>query len=182
MISQFVNILKYGFDGITLIYHRGHFIGFDKPVIDRFAELYPGVNPRLLPFKDERLHGVWCEFMNEFMRKLREAVGAEVKINVITDYSLETSKHLGLDVKYWAENGLIDSASQADMETFEDLEGCMDDKNPELIDLEKYKYQLSQKTVVKRKFGKNVEKVCQHIPEYKKLKTLYGIEVYHVLI
>ena len=181
VINQFVNVLKYGFDGITLIYHRGHFVGFDKPVIDRFAELYPGVNPRLLPFKDERLHGVWCEFMNEFMQKLRTAVGADVKINVITDYSLETSKHLGLDVKYWAENGLIDSVAQADMETFEDLEGCMDDKNPEFIDLEKYKYQLSQRTVVKRKFGKNVEKVCQHIPEDKNLKTLYGVEVYHVL-
>ncbi|MBR5586525.1 MAG: hypothetical protein IKW02_01050 [Clostridia bacterium] len=181
VINQFKNVVKHGFDGITLIWHRGHFIGFDKPVLDRFAELYPGVDPRTLPIKDERLHGVWCEFMNEFMRKLREAMGKDIKINTINDYSLETSKHLGLDVEHWAKNGYVDSVCQADMETFEDLEDCMDDNNRGLIDLEKYKYQLTQKTVVRRKFGKNVEKVCAHIPEYKNLKTLYGVEVYHVL-
>lgn len=180
VITQFVNMVKYGFDGITLIYHRGLHIGFDKPVLDRFGELYPNVDPHLLPFSDERLHSVWCEFMNEFMVKLRKAVGNETKINVITDYSLKTSKHLGLDVEFWAKNGLIDSVSQADMEIFEDLEGCMDDNNPALIDIEKYEYQLTQKNVVKRNFCKNVDKVCQYIPEYENLKS-YGVDVFHVL-
>jgi len=181
VINNFVNILKYGFDGITLIFHRGIEIAFEQPVIDRFRELYPGVDPCTLPFADERLHGVWCEFMNKFMTKLRTAVGKNIKINTITSYGLETSKHIGLDVEYWAKNGLIDSASQADMEIFENLEGCMNDENPEFIDLEKYKKELTQRHVVTRKFGCNVEKICENIPEYRKLKELYGIETYHVL-
>ncbi len=181
VISNFVNMLKYGFDGITLIMHRGIHIGFDQPVIDRFKELYPDVDPCTLPFSDERLHGVWCEFMNKFMRKLRNAVGKDIRINTITDYGMTTSKHLGLDVEYWAKNGLIDSAAHADMEIFENLEGCMSDDNPGLIDLEKYKKELTERHVVTRKFGCNVDKVCENIPAFEKLRELYGIDVYHVL-
>lgn len=181
VIGNFVNMLKYGFDGITLICHRGMHIGFEKPVLERFRELYPDVDPCVLPFSDERLHGVWCEFMNKFMTKLRAAVGKDIKINTITDYGLATSKHLGLDVEYWAKHGLIDSASQADMETFENLDGCMSDDNPSLIDLEKYREVLTERHIVTRKFGCNVDKICENIPAFKKLRELYGIQTYHVL-
>lgn len=178
--EKFVDMVKLGFDGISLIYHRGIHIGFDKPVIDRFKKLYPDIDPHCLPASDPRLHGVWCEFMNEFMSKLRKAVG-NVKINVITDFSLETSKNFGSDVEYWAKNGLVDSVSQAGMETFEVLDGCMDDNHHGFIDLEKYKKALAERTVVKRHYGTDMEKVCKHIPEFNRLKALYGIEVYSTL-
>lgn len=181
VIKQFTDALKYGFNGISLIYHRGVHIGFEQPVIDRFLELYPDIDPYRLPISDSRLYGVWCSFMNEFMHKLRKAVGDDIKINVIANYSLKANKNLGLDLEYWAKNGLIDSASQADMEIYEDLSGCMSDENQEYIDLGKYQNALLKRTVLKRNFGTNIDKVCKNIPEYEKLKELYGIDVYHVL-
>ena len=185
VIDHMIRMVKMGFEGVSMIFHRGMHIGFEQPVIDRFAKLYPGVNPCLLPITDQRLHGVWCEFMTDFMRRVRRSLDIvsqeHIGINVITDYGLETSKNLGLDVECWAREGLIDSASQGDMETFEDLTDCMDDSNPEVIDLEKYKKRLEDSPVIKRNFCTNVKKVCQHMPEYLKLEELYGIKVYHVL-
>ena len=177
-------MLGYGFDGITLIYHRGLYIAFDEPVIERFHELYPDIDPHTLPMSDERLNGVWCEFMNTFMQKLRTAVDAvsdkHIKINITADYSLATSKHLGLDITTWAENGWIDSVAQADMETVELLDGCMSNENPNLIDLDKYRKVLSERAIIKRNYGTNMEKVCVHIPEYRQLER-FGVDVFHVL-
>ena len=179
VIESLKNAVNYGFDGVTLIYHRGLHIAFEKPVVERFKKLYPDIDPCVLPFKDERLHNVLCSFMNEFMQKLRNALGNK-KINVILDYSLETSKYLGLDAEYWAKNGLVDKVSQGDMETFEDLEGLMQDENPEYIDLDKYNKALCERTVVKRSFATNVPKVLENIPKYQKLKE-YGVDVYCVI-
>jgi len=181
VIEQFVRAVKFGFDGVSLIFHRGTHIGFEQPVLDRFRALYPNIDPCRLPIADERLHGVWCEFMNVFMRRLRSALGDKIKINVITYYDLQTSKHVGLDVAYWAANGLIDSASQADMETVEELDGCMSEEDPGLIDLEKYRKELAQRIILRRHWGTNVDKVCAHIREYAQLKERYGIDVYHTL-
>lgn len=184
VIKTFTDMLGYGFDGITLIYHRGLYIAFDEPVIERFHELYPDIDPHTLPMSDERLNGVWCEFMNTFMQKLRTAVDAvsdkHIKINITADYSLATSKHLGLDIATWAENGWIDSVAQADMETVELLDGCMSDENPNLIDLDKYRKVLSERAIIKRNYGTNMEKVCVHIPEYRQLER-FGVDVFHVL-
>ena len=184
-INAFVNMLPYGYDGITLILHRGNFVGFEEPVLQRFRELYPEVDPCRLPISDPRLYGVFCEFMNQFMTKLRKAMDANsqrhIKINVITDYGLETAKYIGLDVEYWAKQGLIDSVAQCDMEVFEDLTDCMDNANPELIDMDKYKREVAKRQVLCRNFGTDVAKVCAHIPEYAALKEKYGVEVYHVL-
>lgn len=181
VIGNLVDAVKYGFDGVSLIYHRGMHIGFDQPVLDRFRQLYPDVDPFRLPFSDPRLHNVWCEFMNTFMRKLRNALGEGIKINTITNYGLESSKNIGLDVAYWAANGLIDSASQADMETCEELYDCMSEEEPGLIDLDKYCKAIEERTVVTRYYLTNVDKICDHMHEYTSLKTLYGIDVYHVL-
>jgi hypothetical protein len=133
MVSQLVGFMDYGFDGVSLIFHRGAHIGFEEPVIRRFAELYPDVDPFVLPAADERLNGVWSDFMTTFMRKLRNALDAasdrHLKINVITDYTPATSKLFGLDVERWAKEHLIDQVLQTIMETFEDLDGCLNQLN-----------------------------------------------------
>lgn len=178
VLNQLKRDVSYGFDGVSMIFHRGVHIGFDQPVVERFKERYPDMDPYVLPFSDPRLHQIWCEFMTEFMRKVRQAFPLDVSINVIVDYGLETAKYMGLDVEQWAKEGLIDSVSQSDMETFEDLEGCMDG---DVIDLERYRSKLQEQPILKRRYGTNVDKVCDHIPEYKKLEEKYGVKVYHVL-
>ena len=185
VISNLCKMLEFGFDGVSLFYHRGIHIGFEEPVIKRFQEKYPNIDPYILPVDDARLHNIWCDFMNEFMQKLRHRIDKKMqhptKINVIVDYSLKTSKNLGLDVEHWVRNGLVDSVSQADMETYEDLSGCMSDENPQVIDMMKYQEQLLERPIIRRRFATDVEKVCRHIPEYQNLSETYGVEVYHVL-
>ena len=180
VVKQLSDAVKLGFDGVSLLFHRGMFVGFEAPVLERFRQLYPHIDPHRLPFADPRLHGVWCEFMNQFMHKLRNTLGKDTKINAVTGYGLQNSKNIGLDVEYWVKNGLVDSVSQADMEIYENLADCMSDDNPAYIDLEKYQKDLEEKTVVCRAFGTNLEKVLTHMPEYLALKQ-YGVEVYHVL-
>lgn len=185
VIERFVEMLRYGFDGITLILHRGVCIGFEEPVLKRFKELYGDLNPLLLPMNDNRLNGVWCEFMNKFMYKLRKSLNENsdryIKINVITDYSLQTAKNIGFDLEYWSQNKLVDIVSQGDMEMYEDLTDCMDLSNPHYIDIKRYNNELRRRPIIKRNYATNIEKVCKHIPEFISLKEKYGTEVYNVI-
>lgn len=178
MINEIADNACGYFDGVTLIFTRGIHIAFEKPVIDRFNDLYPGVNPILLPASDKRLHGVWCEFMTAFMQKLRAKLGDDIKINVLTDYGLESAKNFGIDIERWAKLGLIDSVAQCNMEMFEELDDCMDG---EFIDLDKYKAKILEKPVLCRNFCTDPEKVCAHMPEYLEIEEKYGVKVYHTL-
>jgi len=185
VIGGMIEMIKQGFDGISMLYHRGMHIGFEKPVIDRFVKRYPNVDPFVLPVSDERLNGVWRDIMTEFMRKVKNTLEStfdrHIPINVITDYSLESSKNFGLDVEKWAEERLIDSASQADMETFEDLTDCMSDDNCEIIDMDKYKKRILDYPPIRRVFGTNVEYVCKNMKNYLALEEKYGVKIYNVL-
>ncbi len=185
VINRMVKMVQMGFPGISMIYHRGIHIGFEAPVLKRFHERYPDIDPHLLPVTDERLHAVWCEFMTGFMRRVRKKLDEisekHIEINVITDYGTATAKHFGIDVECWAKEGLIDSVSQGDMEIYEDLTDCMSDSDETLIDMGKYKKRLEEYLILRRNYATNVEKVCQHMPEYLRLEELYGIKVYHVL-
>lgn len=185
VLKRMIKMVKKGFQGVSMIFHRGIHIGFEEPVINIFKEKYPEIDPHTLPVTDERLHSVWCEIMTGFMRKVRETLDdlsdEHININVITEYGLQSSKNFGLDVETWAKEGLIDCVSQGDMEIYEDLADCMSDENPDLIDLDKYKKRMEDYQVLKRNFATNVDKVCKHIPEYLRLEERYGVKVYHVL-
>jgi hypothetical protein len=185
VIDYLTRLARLGYDGVTLIMHRGAHVGFEKPVLERFKKLYPAVDPLRLPVADPRLHGVWCNIMTEFVRGLRASLDAvsdkRLTINVIGDYGLQSAKYLGLDFERWAKEGLIDSVCQADMETVEDLTDCMSDTEAGLIDWDKYKKQLNERQIIRRSFATDIDKVCKFIPEYKALKNKYGVEVYHVL-
>ena len=184
MIGWFKDVLQYGFDGVSLILHRGALLGFERPVAERFAKQYQGVAMEKLPMADPRLHGVWCGIMTEFIRKLRVQLdafaGKRVWINAITDFGLNTSKHCGFDVEQWAREGLIDSACQADIEVYENIDECMSHTEPGLIDMEKYRAVIANRPVIERTYS-NMEKVYRHLSEYKMLGEKYGIDTYHVL-
>lgn len=178
-IGALKDAVSYGFDGVSLIMHRGIMINFEEPVINRFKEKYPDTDPRLLPIKDPRLNGIWCEFMTEFMTKLRrelnEYAGKHIKINVITDFSPETAKHLGLDIETWAKNGLIDCICQDTMELYEDIDDCMDG---EFIDMEKYTAKRKVTETVRRFHGHDMEKLINGAKKYMEIAEKYNVKFY----
>lgn len=182
VIANMVKMAEMGFDGISMIFHRGIHIGYEQPVIDRFHELYPDVDPRRLPITDKRLNGVWCEFITNFMRRLRERMdshfGRHIELNAITAYSIEMARRVGLDLETWAREGLVDSISQGDMEVFEELDGCLGDDG--LIDLEKYSKAIEDRPVVRRSSG-HIEKTCLYIKEFIELEEKYGVKVFNIL-
>ena len=178
-ISALKEALKYGFDGVSLILHRGIMINFEAPVIDRFKEKYPDIDPCLLPIKDARLNGIWCEFMTEFMKKLRkeldEYANRHVKINIITDFNPETAKHLGIDIETWAKNGLIDCICQDTMELYEDIDNCMDG---EFIDMEKYVEKRKRTETVRRFHGHDLNKLIDGAKAYMDIAEKYNVKFY----
>ena len=184
VIGNMVRMAELGFDGISMILHRGIHVAFEAPVLDRFAQLYPDVDPCTLPITDTRLNGVWCEFMTEFLRSLRAKLDAtfdrHVELNAITAYGIEIARRVGLDLETWAREGLVDSISQGDMELYEELDGCMSDEDANLIDLSKYSAVAQERAIVKRNYG-NPEKNCEFIHEFVRLEKTYGVKTYNVL-
>ena len=184
VIANMLRMVEMGFDGISMIMHRGVHIAFEQPVLDRFAELYPEIDPRQLPITDRRLNGVWCEFITGFLRRLRAKLDAafdkHIPVNAITAYSIEMARRVGLDLVTWAKEGLVDSISQGDMEIYEDLTDCMSDSDSSLIDLEKYSNRLKDCPVIRRSSG-HIEKTCEYIQEFLALEEAYGVKVYNIL-
>ena len=182
-IERLMKMLADGFDGLGLIFHRGVHVAFEQPVIDRVQQLY-GVDARRLPFADERLHTVLCEFMTQFMRELKAAVqavyGDNKKINVIVYYDAESSKNFGLDTQTWAKENLIDGVCQGLMTHFEELDNCLG--NDGLIDLEKFKKENAQRPVLCRMFSGNKQRVLQGTTGFMEICQAYGKQFYGSLL
>ena len=186
--DQLIEHLKLGYDGLTLFWHRGMYIGFDKPVIEWFRQKYPEINPCLLPMDDQKLYEVWEEFLIEFMRILHKKVQAleieqnrSISIHVIGGYSVREDMKLGINFVRWAEEGLIQEISQADMETKELLEGCMSDTNTGIIDLERYYKKARTQKIIYRTHGTDLEREINGMPGYLDIEKNTGVKVYHVL-
>lgn len=173
VIDRFCEMMRYDFDGVTLILHRGQHIGFEEPVVEQFSRLYPGIDPRRLPLSDERLTGVLTSFMTSFMRELRKALD-EVRegllINVITDYLPESSRSFGIDVAEWARLGLCDRVMQGIMETREEVSDCLDENG--LINLDLYEEKLKSEPIIKRFHDTSLERALDGSKKY--LNALSG--------
>lgn len=186
--DRLIEHLRLGYDGLTLFWHRGMHIGFDKPVIERFGLKYSEINPCLLPMDDPRLYEVWEEYLTEFMRLLHQKIknleaeeNRSISVHVIGGYSVREDRKLGLHFAAWAREGLIQEISQADMETKELLEGCMSDTNEGMIDLEKYRDKTETKRIIVRTHGTDLEREVNGMTEYLDIEKNTGAKVYHVL-
>ena len=186
--EQLIKHLKLGYDGLTLFWHRGMHIGFEKPVIERFKVKYPELDPCLLPMDDRRLYEIWDEFLTEFIRLLHEKVNAlenkedrKISIHVVGGYSVEEDRKLGINFSRWAQEGLIQEISQADMETKELLEGCMSDSNTGMIDLDRYYQKARTQKIIYRIHGTDLEREVNGMPGYLDIEKNTGVKVYHVL-
>jgi len=165
---------------VSLFYQRGVYIGFDEPVLERFAARYPGLDPHRLPIADERLNSIWCEIMTEFMQRLTLELDAYAKhhiaVNVIVGYSPVEIKWLGLDTGAWARAGLIDCICQDIMESFENLDDCLADDG--LIDLDKYRAVKRQRRVLDRYHDFDPEKQLAGLAEFRKEIEGTNVELY----
>lgn len=187
-IQTLLDAYQYGFDGVTLIWTRGIHIGFEQPVVDRVLENHPGIAPCTLPASDERLHCVWCEIFTIFMRKLRAALDDAAKkaarpspgINVDVFCDIRLGKHAGLDVENWVKEGLVTGVIQDNMVHFENLTDCMSDDNPALIDMDKYRLQLGQRVILRRRHGNEVAANLMAIAPFAALRQ-HGVDVFHAM-
>lgn len=173
MIEMYREHMKYGFDGVTMIFMRGLHLAFEPPVIERFSELYPDVDPFTLPMADERLNGVWCEFMTTFLREFREALPG-VRVNAVTGFSPDTARIVGLDVKTWVEEGLVDAIIQGHMEIYEDLDGCLCADGT--IDLDNYCKLIQKKQLIRRRHGNSFDLVMDGAKKYLEICNPYGVD------
>lgn len=183
VIENLINTVKLGFDGVSLIFHRGLLVGFEKPVIDRFNTLYPNVDPYILPANDKRLNGVWREIMTEFMRELRTALNNNFEkrpiVNVIVDYTPKTSFNYGLDINAWIKEDLIDGIGQGMMEVFEDLDGVLNKDGT--IDLGKYQEKINLQPITKRYHGQDLDKALNGAKEYLELTKGSSVKFYAMM-
>lgn len=180
VIGAFKEALSYGFDGVSLLYQRGIHIGFELPVLEAFYKRYPEIDAQRLPVADKRLNGIWREIMTDFMKRLTaeldEFAGRHIPINIITDYSPQTSYNYGLDIEEWSRLGIIDSICQDNMETFEELEGCM--KEDGMIDMNKYKEKMAVRPIVRRYHHNLLEKTVKGAKSYSEIAEKYDVEFF----
>jgi len=144
MIEMLLNDADSGCDAVTLIAHRGFpYVQYEKPVAERFYAMY-GEYPYELPLDEPRLHALHCQIMTEFMQKLRHALDErfgknKVEIHLRALYSVLDTDYLGLDVKRWAKEGLVDRIISYPNRHYEKYDGDIWQENKEYrIDLEKY--------------------------------------------
>ena len=180
VIDYLKKFIGYGYDGVSLFFHRGMHIAFEQPVLDEFARRYDGLDARLVPMDDARLKDVWCSFLTAFIRRLRDELdafaGRHVPINIITGYTPEISRRIGIDVEELAKAGLIDHICGDCMETYERLGGCLDENG--LIKMDVYTKALRKQAMVCRRFGESWELTKEGSLQYQAIADKYGIDYF----
>jgi hypothetical protein len=190
MVEHLAQGIRYGFDGVTLLFSRGMAGMFEQPVLERFAEKYgTDTDCRRLLLDDPRLTGIWSDIMTEFMRKLRkkldEAAAADGRpspgIFVTNCHAVADGLRQGVDVERWAKEGLITGVVQTNMTIWEDLSlpGILAQDG--LIDLEAYTRLANSEYVIKRTHGNDPHLTQAGLPEYRRLADTYGLRLFSEL-
>ena len=185
-IDKILNTMPDDWDGVSLFFHRGVHVALEQPVIDEVQARY-GVDARRVPYADERLHSVICEFTTQFIRDLKaelvkkatKANHSEYKINVVTMFDPASSKYFGCDVETLLKEKLIDSYSQGIMTHFENLEGCMAEDG--LIDLDKYVEKKQKSIVLCRRYHDDDTMILNGAKAFLEIQKKYGGEFYGAL-
>ena len=99
-ISRLLKSIERGYDGVSLFFIRGVFVGFEKPVCDLFRQKYGTVeNPCTLRWEDERLSECRCYFITVFLQELRNRLNEyelknnrpRIEINAVVCYDVDSS-------------------------------------------------------------------------------------------
>ena len=199
MVDEILHMAHSGCDAVTLIWHRGiPYVLFEKPVADRFFELY-GEYPYELPLDDPRLNALHCEIMTDFIREIRTALDAEfgkgkIGLHVRTLYSPYDTKYVGLDIEQWAKEGLIDAIISYPVRFHEMLpDEVWKDEAHTRIDLEKHTQFVRTKGGATIHLGdfelippieNSRGELCgpdgqkEHVAEWMALEKKYGVKIY----
>ncbi len=180
--------IRYGFDGVSLLFSRGLQVMFEQPVIDRFAEKYGAeTDCRRLSLDDPRLTGIWSDIMTEFMVRVRQKLNAIAaddgrpvpEIYVTGCYDMADNLHQGLDIERWAKNGLIDGVIQSKIIVWEDLEGVLAADG--FIDLAAYTKKANTTYVVNRQQPNDPALLAAGVAEYRRVADETGIRLFSEL-
>ncbi len=180
-IDYIKRAVKRGYDGVSLIAHRGVLMAFEKPVRDEFARRYGSdIDVCRVPMDDPRLKDIWGEFFAQFVRELRSELDAEmghhIPINVITGISPEASRRMGVDIEMLAKEGLIDHFCAECMDHFENTTDYLAEDG--LIDLEKYKELLPDQYMILRRYWEDWDSVEKATPQFIEIAEKYGVEFF----
>jgi hypothetical protein len=107
--------LERGVDGICLALTRGYpMVRYEQPVLDRVRELYD-LDATELPETDERLRSVWQEYMNEWLREIRQQLDTNSEENntprkelALFVHTPERNDLFGCDIQTWVDEKLVD--------------------------------------------------------------------------
>ncbi len=180
-IDYIKRAVKRGYDGVTLIAHRGVLMAFEKPVREAFTRRYgEDIDVRRVPMDDPRLKDIWGEFFAQFVRELRDELDAEfgrhIPINITAGYSPECSRRMGVDIELLCKEGLIDHFCCEAMDHYEYIPDCIAEDG--LIDLEKYKALLHERFLVQRCFTEKWDRVKEGTPQFLAIAEKYGVECF----
>ncbi len=188
LIGECLKVLPYGFDGITLFFHRGIMTAFEQPVLDRFRALCPDEDPRLLPLDDPRLVAVHCELMTDLMRRMRRALDdyaaasgqGKIGLAIVGCYTLEDNARFGVDIRRWAEEGLVDTVVVGNMSVYEETERFLDEAHPGRISLAKYRECKCHGLLppIRRFCDNDLDRMLQAMPPYLELERRTSLRVY----
>lgn len=185
MIGNILESARYGFDGVHLIFNRGLSLGFEAPVAERYRSKYGSAEDFYrLPQNDPKMTAVRTEIIAEFLGRLRNALAEyafqnkkePMKVYITAYYTEEDSLFDGLDMEYFAKNGLIDGFVQTKMRVWEEYEDVLADDG--LIDLEKYVAKANTEYVIKREHSSNMERMVSGVARYREISDRFGVDFY----
>ena len=117
MIDALMDAVALGADGAHIVFNRGlPVVLFEPAFCDLFVQRH-GRDPRTLDEKDERILSLRCEIVELFMAELRSRLDQEQKrrgteahlaSSVCVLGTEEDNLGYGIDIRRWAEAGLVD--------------------------------------------------------------------------
>jgi hypothetical protein len=116
MLALCAEIAERNLDGFGWIYVRAlPVVLYEQPLLDAFARQY-GTDARELPDDDERVCTCRATIYTDFLRQVKRSLDAlrrrqgrgPLQYSVIVPANRQVNHRLGLDLKTWAREGLID--------------------------------------------------------------------------
>lgn len=107
-IKLFTEGIEMGAMGASNCFVRGFpFVCYEEPVKKRFRQLY-GEDITKFPETEPAVMKVKSEFVTQYLRELRQALGKDTTILAIVHANEEICLYYGLDIKTWIDEKLID--------------------------------------------------------------------------